>query len=262
MEQNETNAKPAERKPGGCPCGCGGKGSNKLVIAIWAVVLFGIIGIFAYTEARKQKEAQMLMDRAMEFYDKQDFKASTECLRQAAELGDQWAQVYYGERLKNGFGTEKNVSEAVKWFRKSAERNCYEALYQLGLCYENGEGVEPNRDEAEACYRKAAESLDYWAKRGNKWAQVYYGEWLMNGFGVEKNVPEAVKWFRKSADQNCPDALFQLGSCYENGEGVERSLDDAEAWYRKAADAGYGPLAQNAIDRIAWMKATGHTGTN
>ena len=262
MERNEEKATPAERKPGGCPCGCGGKRSNKLVIAIWAVMVFGVVGILAYTGAQKEKEAQRLLAQAREFYDKQDFKASTDCLRQAAELGNQWAQVYYGERLRNGFGTEKNAAEAVKWFRKSADQNCYEGLYQLGLCYADGEGVERDPAEAEACYRKAAKSLKYWAKQGNKWAQVYYGEWLKNGFSVEQNVTEALKWLRKSADQNCPDALFQLGICYENGEGVERDLDEAEAWYRKALDAGYGPLAQNAIDRIAWMKATGYTGTN
>ena len=263
MERNEENTTPVKRKPGGCPCGCGGKGSNKLVIAIWAAIVFGVVGILAYSGAQKEKEALRLLDQAREFYDKQDFKASTDCLRKAAELGNQWAQAYYGERLMSGFGVEKNVPEAVKWFRKSADQNCYEALYQLGLCYESGEGVERNQDEAKACYRKAEKSLEYWAKQGNQWAQIYYGEWLRNGlFGVEKNVPEALKWIRKSADQNCPEALYQLGACYENGEGVERNLDEAEAWYRKALDAGYGPLAQNAIDRIAWMKATGYTGTN
>ena len=329
MEQNETNgADTAERnpKPCRCSCGCGGKGSNKLAVAIWAALLFGVIGILGYFDGKPRR----LMRQADELYKKHEFEASTECLRQAAELGDPWAQVYYGERLKNGVGTkmdaaaavewfrkaaarnnpdafymlgicyadgdgverdpkkagefyrkaaelgnpwaqvrygerlknggpgvEKNVPEAVKWFRKSADQNCYEGLYQLGLCFEKGEGVERDSDKAKEYYRKAAESLRHWADRDNPWAQVYYGEWLKTGFGVEKNVPEAVKWFRRSAELNCPDAFYQLGICYENGEGVAVDLNEAEAWYRKALVAGYGPSAQNDLDRIAWLRSTG-----
>ena len=177
MEQNETNgADTAERnpKPCRCSCGCGGKGSNKLAVAIWAALLFGVIGILGYFDGKPRR----LMRQADELYKKHEFEASTECLRQAAELGDPWAQ-------------------------------------------------------------------------------VYYGEWLRTGFGMEKNVTEAVKWFRRSAELNCPDAFYQLGICYENGEGVAVDLNEAEAWYRKALVAGYGPSAQNDLDRIAWLRSTG-----
>ena len=335
MEQNETNGGITESrdpKPGRrCSCGCGGRGSNKLVVAIWAVVLFGVIGMLAYSQGKPQR----LMRQAEELYEKRDFAASTECLRQAAELGnpwaqvnygerlrdgigternlteaaawfrkaadqdnsyalyllgncyangegvdrdqeaageyyrkaaergDPWAQVRYGERLKNGvFGVEKNVDEAVQWFRKAADQDCYEGFCQLGNCYENGEGVEKDSGKAKEYYRKAAASLRPWAERGNPWAQVNYGEWLMPGFGVEKNTAEGVQWFRKSAETNNARAMYCLGICYEKGEGVERDLNEAEAWFRKALEAGYGPDAQNELDRIDWMRAMENAGMN
>lgn len=159
MEQNEENMSPADgkREARGCPCGCGGKGSNKLVVAIWVTLLLCVVGYLAYS----RKKANNLLDQAYTLYAHGDIVASTELLRQSARLGNHWAQLYYGERLKNGFGTDRNPAEAVKWLRKAAGKKCPEAYYQLGICYENGEGVERDMDEAEAWYRKALQTPDF-----------------------------------------------------------------------------------------------------
>jgi len=157
MERNEENRDPAEGTrdpgghPGGNPRGSGVKGSNKLVVAIWVTLLLCVVGYLAYS----QKKANDLLNQAYTLYAHGDIAASTDVLRQSAQLGNQWAQLYYGERLRNGFGTDRDPAEAVKWLRKAARGKCIEAYYQLGVCYENGEGVERDLDEAEAWYRKA-----------------------------------------------------------------------------------------------------------
>ena len=166
MERNEQNKPHAERAPGTCGLspGCGGgKGSNKVVVAFWAALLLGGVSLFAHFQSKRNAEAERLLNEAYTLYGQREIDASTELLRQSAELGNAWAQLYYGERLKNGFGTEQNMAEAVKWLRKSAKRKCAEACYQLGLCYENGEGVEWDPDEAEAWYRKAQEDPSFTA---------------------------------------------------------------------------------------------------
>jgi len=158
MERNEENGvQQAEetREPGGHPGGnprkCGVKGSNKLVVAIWVTLLLCVVGFLAYS----RKKADDLLNQAYTLYSHGDIAASTELLRQSARLGNAWAQLYYGERLRNGFGADLDPAEAVKWLRKAAGGKCPEAYYQLGVCYENGEGVERNLNEAEAWYRKA-----------------------------------------------------------------------------------------------------------
>ena len=45
-----------------------------------------------------------------------------ESLRAQAEAGDAEAQCRLGERLYHGTGCEKNLEEAVKWLRASAQR--------------------------------------------------------------------------------------------------------------------------------------------
>ena len=307
MDRNETNQAPAEpkRNADGCSCGCGGgKGSNKTVIAVWAVVLISLALLAAYTRSNSRlSEPERLLNQAYEKFEKQDFEASTELLRQSAELGNAWAQIYYGGSLKKGIGTEQNMPAAVEWFRKSAAQNCSVAFFELGVCYENGEGVERNLDEAEAWFKKAldagiveesqaalervatlkaeatpeaeaerllkqaqelfdrqdkdvecAELLRKSSELGNAWAQVSYGRFLCKGIGTALDPAAAVEWFRKSAEQNCPDAFYELGVCYENGEGVERDFDKAIEWYRKAVDCGFTEV-QSAIIRVEKAKA-------
>ena len=158
MEQNEADKTQAAQTqdPGGCPCDRGGaKGSNKIVVAIWMAFLLGGFSCYSYSRQKRAAEAERLLNEAYTLYGQQEFARSTELLRESAGMGNAWAQLYYGERLKNGFYAEPDPVEAVKWLRKSAKKNCPEAFYQLGVCYENGEGVERDLNEAEAWYRKA-----------------------------------------------------------------------------------------------------------
>ena len=164
MEQNEAGMDPAAQKvdTGGSSPGCGGrKGSNKFVIVIWVTLLLGGAFWLDYSRQKKAAVAEQILNEAYTLYGQREIEASTELLRQSAELGNAWAQMYYGERLKNGFGVEQNMPEAVKWLRKSAKKKCAEAYYQLGICYENGEGVERDLNEAEAWYRKALDDPSF-----------------------------------------------------------------------------------------------------
>ena len=159
MEQNEADkertARNGDSSAGGSGCGERRDGSYKIVIVIWVTLLLGGLSLFAYYRQKDTVEAERLLNEAFTLYGQGDVAGSTESLRKAAELGSAWAQLYYGERLKNGFGTEQNMAEAVNWLRKAARKKNYEACYQLGVCYENGEGVERDLSEAAAWYHNA-----------------------------------------------------------------------------------------------------------
>ena len=57
----------------------------------------------------------------------------------------------------NGEGVAQNWKEAVRWYRKAAERGNAYAQFNLGLSYYYGEGISKNLDEALKWFRKAAE---------------------------------------------------------------------------------------------------------
>ena len=151
--------------------------------------------------------------------------------RMSAERGFAIAQENLGVKYANGRGVEKDESEAVKWYRKAAEQGRPSSQYLLGCCYDQGKGVEKDEKEAAKWYRKAAD-------QGFSFAQYCLGVCYEMGEGVEKDEEEAVKWYRKAAEQGHTDAQFSLGECYYNGEGVDENLDEAAKWYRKAADQG------------------------
>jgi len=158
MEQNEADKERTARNHDSSAdsSGCERRGgSYKIVIVIWVTLLLGGLSLFAYYRQKDAVEAERLLNEAYTLHGQGDIAGSTETLRKAAGLGSVWAQLYYGERLKNGFGTEQNMADAVKWLRKAARKKNYEACYQLGVCYENGEGVEQDFDQATAWYRNA-----------------------------------------------------------------------------------------------------------
>lgn len=68
------------------------------------------------------------------------------------------AQYLIGRRFLEGQGVERNLFEATKWFRKSAEQGHGEAEYELGLIYEFGRGVPYDHDKAVEWLRKAADN--------------------------------------------------------------------------------------------------------
>ena len=115
-------------------------------------------------------------------------------------------------------GVEKNYEEAVKWYKKAAEKGDDWAMRKLGWCYENGEGVEKNYEEAVKWYKKAAELSDTDAK-----AAIHLGLYYYN----EKNYTEAIKWFEKAVKQGNTSANVAtlLRDCYDHSN----QKDDAEA---------------------------------
>ena len=77
--------------------------------------------------------------------------------RKAEEMEDSpLAEYKLGLCYEYGEGVEKDMSEAVKWYRKSAEQGYAQAQCNLGDCYYRGEGVRQDQKEAAKWYRKSA----------------------------------------------------------------------------------------------------------
>ena len=137
-----------------------------------------------------------------------------------------------GDRYHRGAGVEQSHAEAVKWWRRAAERGYADAQFALGLCYGKGEGVEKNFAEAVKWWRRAAE-------QNHAGAQFNLGLAHYKGDGVEKSHAEAVKLWLKAAEQGHAEAQFDLGHCFYDGDGTEKDLAKAAQWWLKAAEQGH-----------------------
>ena len=286
MEENETNNTPAETKQdsNGCSCGCGGQKSNKAVIILWVVVLIGIavFGVYSRMNADPYRsEGDKILKHAYTLYEQEKFEESADCLRQAAELGQPWAQLYYGGTLKKGVGVEQNPTAAVEWFRKSADQNCAIAFFELGVCYENGEGVAQDLNEAEAWYRKALDAgIGEEAQAALDRVEQLKAEATPEA-EAERLLIKAQELFdRRDKDVECAELLRQsaeLGNAWAQVsygrflcKGIGTALDPALAveWFRKSADQGCPDafyalgicyengegVAQDFDEAIAWYR--------
>lgn len=147
-------------------------------------------------------------------------------IHKAAELVSAKQQYWLGFE----YGV-KDEAEAVKWYRKAAERGCIDAQLSLGGIYDAGKGVVKDEAEAVKWYRKAAE-------QGDAGAQSRIGNHYLNGTGVEEDEVEAVKWFCKAAEQDDAYGQVSLGKCYLCGRGVKKDESEAVKLFREAAEQG------------------------
>ena len=201
-----------------------------------------------------------------------------------AEQGDADAQYSLGIRYELGKGVERSYEDAVKWYKKAAERGNVDAQYSLGFLFGKGYGKGNGAPQSEeevvewwknvakrergatqfdrgfcASWAEACSEIDrgttviWWRKAVDQGylracAQFRLGFCYYKGQGVKQNDEEAIKWWKKAAGQGplraC--AQFMIGLCYENGRGVKRNDKEAVEWYKKAAKQGYAE-AQKAL---------------
>jgi hypothetical protein len=130
----------------------------------------------------------------------------------------------------SGRGVPQSDSEAVKWYRLSADQGNAMAQCSLGTMYAGGRGVPKSDAEAVKWYRKAA-------TQGETDGQLRLGLMYANGRGVAQSDAEAVRWCREAADQGHAGAQYSLGIMYEQGRGVPESPSVALEWYAKATQS-------------------------
>ena len=129
-----------------------------------------------------------------------NWRRDVEPLHYAWKKDDKMSQANLGLFYLYGLGVNQSSTEAVKYFRKSAQQGYANAQYHLGWCYANGEGVEKDLTEAVRWYQAAAE-------QGNRLA-IY--ELKRLGDGVvkqalvikEREEKEKAEEAKKVAEQN------------------------------------------------------------
>jgi S1-C subfamily serine protease len=159
-----------------------------------------------------------------------------EDLRIKAWHGDAEAQFELGYRYHFGESDLSiDLSEAIKWYGKAAEKGHADGQCWLAVMYENGLGTELDYALAFKWYTKAAaQGGEYAGLAQNNLAGCYYF-----GRGVAKNYVRAVKWYSIAAEAGFDLAQKNLGNCYDNGDGVVKNPAESHKWMLLAAANGH-----------------------
>ena len=151
----------------------------------------------------------------------------------ASEQNDPAAQYLLGRKLFTGSSVEKNVEEAIKWFKLAAAQNHTKAQFQLGKMYLYGEeGVKINYVYALGYLRDAA---------NNNYAEAQYelGNYYLMGKAENADYTKAIKWYRAAAEQQHVRAMVALGKILYEGEGgIKPRPDEARHFLSLAAEYG------------------------
>jgi TPR repeat protein len=191
-----------------------------------------------YEEASKDLNERVqasALNRMGELYERglgvgRDSRRSFDLYQKSAILGNAYGQANFANSLFFGVGTDRNLSEALRWALKGAEGDVPMAINQLGWQYRTGMGVPVDAAEARRRYQRSAELGDTTGESQLGWMYAH----------VEPlDYQLAMKWYRKAADQNDQTAENNIGHLYENGLGVSQDYSQAASWYQMAAATGY-----------------------
>ncbi|MCX7380989.1 MAG: tetratricopeptide repeat protein [Alphaproteobacteria bacterium] len=128
--------------------------------------------------------------------------------------------------------------EAIKWMRLAAATGLATGFYLLGAMTEQGQGTPADLAAAGELYREAA-------MRGLRAAQARYGLFLLDGRGGTKKDPqEGESWLRRAALQGDIDAAALVGDLYSRGGDLPPNFAEAGMWYRRAAEGGHRAAAR------------------
>jgi TPR repeat protein len=158
-------------------------------------------------------------------------RSTEELLLELAQNGQAAAQHEMGTRSLEGRNMPRDASQALDWFRKSAEQNYATAQYRLGTLFEKGISVTADNKEAALWYGRAAEA-------GHVRAMHNLGVLLADGLEGKPDYAGAGRLFRKAAEHGLRDSQYNLAVLHARGLGVENNLIEAYKWYSLAGKQG------------------------
>ncbi len=201
-----------------------------------------------YLQGRIRREKWFVLEeeKDREYSPEEDFSD----IEMAAENGNVSAQVTLGKIIYDGKRYGMDRDKAFMWFYKAAKQNNAEAMYYMAKCYQSEAGVEFDPDKADKWVKNSSD-MGY-APALNERAMDYIAK--VDISEDEKKI--MIDLLSKAAEQEYPEAIWNLSVCYSLGRGVELDLDKARELAEKSALLGFEPAAKNLAERAVKNKDT------
>jgi TPR repeat protein len=143
----------------------------------------------------------------------------------ALKLHDEACEHYFTD------GPGRDLPLAFSLALQSAQMECREAQYTLGLMYNYGHGTAVNREESLNWFKRSAEN-------GYPKAQCAYGQTLLKGYGNQKiNETEGLMWLTKAAKNGNGKATFKIGYHYYSHNKYSKVI--ALDYAKRASELGW-----------------------
>ena len=211
-----------------------------------------------FLEAGKLENADALFFLSIHQQNHDNLKEATQVAKRSLELGNEAAKIKLGEIQED----EKLMKEGFNALKKKVDSGDMHYANSLGYAYEFGIGTSLSIKEAMKYYEMSAKQnnaigmtnlADLYIQENKlkkakpllvKAAEKEYGyaQYLlaMNFFDLySENNKEALFWLEKAANNDEPEALFQLGVYYSEGNDLAKSIK----YYQRAAELNHADAA-------------------
>lgn len=111
---------------------------------------------------------------------------------------------------ENGDLEVQDISKALFWYEKAAERGDSDALINMALIYRNGDRVPVDQKRAFLLYERSA-------KMNNPKGMFDLGTMYHFGHGTSVDIHKALDWYEAAARGNEGDAMYNMGLLYLSG---------------------------------------------
>ena len=141
-----------------------------------------------------------------------------------------------GQMFKLGLGTDSDVTKAIEYFRRSAEMNNKNGLFEYGKALLTGEHIPQDTDSALKILEKAVKLKNSNAKR-------FLALEYISGEHLEQDIGKGIALLTECADSGDVIACYRLGKIYLQGEIMPQNLVKAEKYLLLAEDSEYTQYA-------------------
>lgn len=141
-----------------------------------------------------------------------------------------------GQMFKLGLGTDSDVTKAIEYFKRSAEMNNKNGLFEYGKALLIGEHIPQDTDSAVKLLEKAVKLKNSNAKR-------FLALEYISGEHLEQDIEKGIALLTECADSGDVIASYRLGKIYLQGEIMPQNLDKAERYLLLVEDNEYTQYA-------------------
>jgi uncharacterized protein len=134
------------------------------------------------------------------------------------------ALVKIAQMYEKGDELPKDLAEALKWYRASAESGNLEASVRVAALLLTA-GKSPTPEEYKEARRRCEDAAPRYSPGAYCMALIY-----KDGLGVTKDLEESARWLSRATELGNAKAALQLGEAYWKGDGVKPDLVTAYMW--------------------------------
>ena len=200
---------------------------------VLGLTTIGPIPVQAQSTPIAQNAVQTDLTRALEAYERKDYKTAFEIWNRLAEQDNPDAINNLGELYRFGQGVPVDTKKSFELYERAANRTdntSAAALNNLGLSYYHGLGTEVNKAEGIRLLTLAANA---------GFAESSYH--LGTAYSVGLNPDDkrtALRWFKKGGQQGDASAAFMAGFLLMQRNQGRADIDEGMIYMELAAEAG------------------------